>query len=72
MKLPVNRNGTLKVIKKFDLKDLGNYKDVWENFGYAIRRNKQIPNFGKLVLNTERVISDMYESSRKNKVIYYK
>ena len=55
-KLPVKKNGSFKVLKKFRYSDLGNYGNVWDNFGYAIKKNKKIPNLGKNVLNTEKVI----------------
>ncbi len=37
-KLPVKKNGSFKVLKKFRYSDLGNYGNVWDNFGYAIKK----------------------------------
>ena len=70
--LPINNNGSFKILKKFKLKELGNYDDVWKNFGLALTKNTKIPNLGNHIINTEKTIKFMYESSLKEKVVYFK
>ena len=71
-KLPINNNGSINILKKFKLKELGNYDDVWKNFGLALTKNTKISNLGEHIINTEKTIKYMYESSLKEKVVYFK
>ena len=70
--MPINENGSIKILKKFKLNKLGNYEDVWENFGQFLKKNKKIPTLGRQIINTEKTINYMYESSKKEKIIYFK
>ena len=71
-KLPFNKNGSINILKSFSINKLGNYTDVWKSYNEALNYNKKIPNLGRFIINTEKTINYMYESSRKGRIINFK
>ena len=69
-KLPI-KNGKLNIIKNFNDDKLGNFKDVWLAFAEKFFYSNKTQIESKHIINTNKLIYNMYLSSKTGKNIIY-